>query len=120
MASPRTYDLRPPDTILRGTLYGTTPVLTIEKCAFSWFGQHEYFNSNHGALVYVCGNAYFILYTFIDFAYEAAPHDDKFPTGCDILDIYLYLYLYWESPVPIKSTKEILQSYSCLTAKLEL
>ena len=51
----------------------------------------EYFNSNqgaYGALVYVCGNAYFILYTctFIDFAYEVAPYDDKLPTGCDIID----------------------------------
>ena len=67
------------------------------KVRILWFRQHEYFNSNQGAcgaLVYVCGNAYFILYTFIDFAYEAAPYDDKLPTGCDIIDIYLYLYLY--------------------------
>ena len=27
-------------------------------------------------------------YTFIDFAYEAAPYDDKLPTGCDIIDIH--------------------------------
>ena len=72
---------------------------------FSWFRQHKYFNFNQGAcgtLVYVCGKAYFILYAFIHFAYEAAPYD--------------------ESPIPIRSTctNEILQSYSYLTAKLEL
>ena len=33
----------------------------IKKFAFSWFQEHQCFNSNHGAcgaLVYVCGNAY--------------------------------------------------------------
>ena len=35
-----------------------------------------------------------MLYTFCDLAYEAAPYDDKLPTGCDIIDVYLYLYLY--------------------------
>ena len=34
--------------------------LTTKKYTFSWFGEHEYFNSKQGAcgaLVYVCGNA---------------------------------------------------------------
>ena len=48
-------------------------ILTIEKYAVSWFGQHEYtyFNSNKGAcsaLLYFCKNAYLNLYNFSNFS----------------------------------------------------
>ena len=50
----------------------------IEKCAFSLFGQHQYFNSTRMLAMHssMSLETHTSSFTFFDFAYEVAPYDD--------------------------------------------